>query len=177
MTLPRAIDLNSDIETKNWAEVASAFESIAAILDKISHRIVVQPSGHVDNDSYTRADPQLHLAANSRGHLSHQLRIVRDEIEISRLRNEYLHKDFENSSAPWNILLDLYENHLLEKNVSITSACIASMCPPTTALRWVVTLEQHGYVSRMPDSSDGRRFHLYLTDLGMKVVQRYLLIS
>jgi DNA-binding MarR family transcriptional regulator len=47
--------------------------------------------------------------------------------------------------------------------VTITSLCIASQAPPTTALRWINRLEQEGHIERTPDADDKRRIYVRLT--------------
>jgi len=62
----------------------------------------------------------------------------------------------------WDILLDLYISHHLNRRVSVTSACIASCAPASTALRWIVLLCDRGLLVRRPDPKDGRRVFLEL---------------
>jgi hypothetical protein len=57
----------------------------------------------------------------------------------------------------WEILLDLYVAAQTGKQVSVSSACIASARPPTTGLRWLRSLECHGLVERYADPTDRRR--------------------
>lgn len=67
----------------------------------------------------------------------------------------------------WDMLLDLYvaqKKHL--RPVSVSSLCIASAVPATTALRWIDTLVQEGLVVRRPDPRDKRRVLVALTDEG-----------
>src|SRR3546814_18201372 len=61
------------------------------------------------------------------------------------------------------MLLDLYL--AAERNtrpVSISSLCIASAVPATTALRWIKTFEDLQLISRRADPSDGRRIFIQL---------------
>lgn len=65
----------------------------------------------------------------------------------------------------WDMLLDLFlarEKGL--RPVSITSLCIASAVPATTALRWIETLVQQGLLSKAADPTDGRRIFVHLTN-------------
>jgi DNA-binding MarR family transcriptional regulator len=61
----------------------------------------------------------------------------------------------------WLMLVDLAAN--ADRKVSVTSACLASFAPPTTALRHVGELEERGLVRRVPDPEDRRRVWLRLT--------------
>lgn len=73
----------------------------------------------------------------------------------------------------WDILLDVYLHAALNKRVSITSACIASRVPPTTALRWINTLCQDGWTARIDDSVDKRRAFIELTAMGRSRLDAY----
>jgi len=77
----------------------------------------------------------------------------------------------------WDILLDLLVNETSHKPVSVTSACIASCVPPTTALRWLSTLEEYGLVERAEDATDARRTFVRLTKTGRKKVCAAILSS
>ena len=70
------------------------------------------------------------------------------------------------SDPAWDILLDLLINENRMSKVSVTSACIASCVPATTALRWLSTLEEYGLVERRQDATDARRTFVILTKLG-----------
>ena len=74
----------------------------------------------------------------------------------------------------WDILLDTYVQNASDRPVSITSACIASRVPPTTALRWITLLEQDGWLERIEDSVDRRRSFIELSALGKSKLDRYL---
>lgn len=63
----------------------------------------------------------------------------------------------------WLMLVDLIAND--DRLVSVTSACLASFAPPTTALRHIGVLEGMGLVRRVPDPGDRRRVWLRLTNL------------
>ncbi|WP_420137943.1 hypothetical protein [Sphingomonas sp.] len=56
----------------------------------------------------------------------------------------------------WDMLLDLLVAEEAGQTVSISSLCIASAVPATTALRWIKALEQVGYVAVRPNPIDGR---------------------
>lgn len=74
----------------------------------------------------------------------------------------------------WDILLDLFVARIDGKRISITSACAASDCPPTTSLRWISVLEGEGMVIREDDILDGRRSWVTISDSGMKCMVEYL---
>jgi hypothetical protein len=63
----------------------------------------------------------------------------------------------------WDILLDLFVAGEKGKRVAVTSACIGSGVPSTTALRWLNVLELRGLVEREDDNADARRSFVRLT--------------
>lgn len=63
----------------------------------------------------------------------------------------------------WDLLLDLYIREKTGSRSSVTSACIGSRAPHTTALRHIEGLRQSGWIERIPDEADKRRFWLALT--------------
>lgn len=78
------------------------------------------------------------------------------------------------SEPGWDILLDLFVARIDGKRISVTSACAASDCPPTTSLRWISVLESDGLVVRASDSSDGRRYWVMISDSGFRSMTEYL---
>jgi DNA-binding MarR family transcriptional regulator len=64
----------------------------------------------------------------------------------------------------WEILIDLYVQHCEGRPVAITDACFASKVPATTALRWIDRLCDSGLITRIDDSEDARRTHIFLTE-------------
>jgi DNA-binding MarR family transcriptional regulator len=73
----------------------------------------------------------------------------------------------------WDMLLDLYAAELGQIRVSVTSLCIASNAPTSTALRWISSLESEGLIERRGDPLDGRRFFLSLTRDAVERFERY----
>lgn len=66
----------------------------------------------------------------------------------------------------FDILLDLLVRSSDGRSVSVSSACLGSGVPPSTAMRALGALVGEGLVLRRPDQSDGRRCLLHLTDDG-----------
>lgn len=73
----------------------------------------------------------------------------------------------------WDILLDLYIAHAESTPVSVSSACIGSAAPPTTGLRWLGVLADHGFVLRENDPEDHRRVLVRLTRSGITAMERF----
>lgn len=74
----------------------------------------------------------------------------------------------------WDMLLDLFIAQGRQRPVSVSSACIASSTPQSTALRYVGLLEKVGLIRRAKDPRDGRRRCLELTEAGFTSMQTYL---
>lgn len=62
----------------------------------------------------------------------------------------------------FDMLLDLFVHEEEGRAVCVSSACVGSGVPATTALRWLAILHADGFVSRTPDPADGRRVLLSL---------------
>ncbi len=97
---------------------------------------------------------------------------VRGAIRARRLRDQFFAPDLFADPA-WDMLLDLFAARLEGGNVSVSSLCIASAVPPTTALRWITTLTDAGLVGRQEDPADKRRAFIVLTARGVAGMQGY----
>ena len=95
-------------------------------------------------------------------------------IRARRTRARYLTPELFADPA-WDILLDLLRAELAHERISVSSACIAAAVPPTTGLRWLKTLEQHGLVVRQCDLHDARRTFVVLSQDTSMALRRYFL--
>jgi DNA-binding MarR family transcriptional regulator len=107
-------------------------------------------------------NPQRGLAALASRYLHH--RRARDKLFPPSLF----------ADPAWDILLDLYVAHAERRQISVTSACIASAVPQTTALRWVGRLEKERLVVRTADRSDRRRVWLTLAPTTETAISNWL---
>lgn len=98
--------------------------------------------------------------------------VVRGAIRARRLRGQFFPPDLFADPA-WDMLLDLFAARLEGARVSVSSLCIASAVPPTTALRWITTLSDAGLVARQDDPGDKRRAFIALTARGVTGMQAY----
>lgn len=74
----------------------------------------------------------------------------------------------------WDILLDLFIQKGRGRRVSVTSACIASNVPATTALRWISILGDHGLIEKRNDPEDKRRTFLEISERGLREMTLFL---
>jgi DNA-binding MarR family transcriptional regulator len=72
------------------------------------------------------------------------------------------------------MLLDLAAARLEGNRVSVSSLCIASAVPTTTALRWIRSLSEAGIFERRTDENDARRTWIALSDGASDAVMVWL---
>jgi DNA-binding transcriptional ArsR family regulator len=100
-------------------------------------------------------------------------RAVQIEICNRALRSSVFDPDFFCDPA-WDMLLDLFLQQSLGRRVCVSSLCIASGAPSSTALRWIRALEEADLVERSRDPADGRRIFVRLTAAGHAKIAGYL---
>jgi DNA-binding MarR family transcriptional regulator len=74
----------------------------------------------------------------------------------------------------WDMLLELYAAEIGQRKISVSSLCIASGCPPTTAMRHIERLCSEGLISKENDPLDGRRKFVRFTPEGMRRLDWYM---
>lgn len=99
-------------------------------------------------------------------------KLVRRIIRQRQLRARFFDRDLFADPA-WDILLDLTAARAEHARVSVTSLCIASGVPPTTALRWISQMVETGLLERIEDEVDRRRAFIALTDKAADAMARY----
>ncbi|HNJ47559.1 MAG TPA: winged helix DNA-binding protein [Novosphingobium sp.] len=99
-------------------------------------------------------------------------RLVRRIIRQRQLRARFFDGDLFADPA-WDMLLDLTAARAEHTRVSVTSLCIASGVPPTTALRWIGQMTGAGLLERVEDETDRRRAFIALTDKAADGMARY----
>jgi DNA-binding MarR family transcriptional regulator len=99
-------------------------------------------------------------------------KVVRDIIHMRSARRKFLPAHLFADPA-WDMLLDLYLSDIVSQRVSISSLCIASNVPATTALRWITSLQAEGLVERAGDPRDSRRYFMSLSEKGMAAMDGY----
>lgn len=99
-------------------------------------------------------------------------RLVRRIIRQRQLRARFFDGDLFADPA-WDMLLDLTAARAEHARVSVTSLCIASGVPPTTALRWIGQMTEAGLLQRVEDETDRRRAFITLSDHTADAMSRY----
>lgn len=99
-------------------------------------------------------------------------RLVRRIIHQRQLRARFFDGELFADPA-WDMLLDLTAARVEHSRVSVTSLCIASAVPPTTALRWISQLTEVGLFERVEDETGRRRAFIQLTDKACDAMARY----
>lgn len=152
---PASVDLT--IIEKDLARLTEAIQSLIRgrrqdepVAAGLGHN---QPASHLDDKELAR--------------------IARRLLQESAARVSILPLDIFADPA-WHILLDLFASEVEGKRISISSACIASGVPSTTALRHINLLEGRGTVERIRDRHDARRYHLGLTSDFRERIRRHL---
>lgn len=99
-------------------------------------------------------------------------RLVRAVLRQRQRRAELFGADLFADPA-WDMLLDLTAARAEHRRVSVTSLCIASGVPATTALRWIGQLVEAGLFERVKDPDDARRAFIALTDRSAEAMAGY----
>ena len=99
-------------------------------------------------------------------------RLVRRIIHQRQLRAKFFDAALFADPA-WDMLLDLTAARVEGTRVSVSSLCIASGVPPTTALRWIGEMVKAGLLVRQQDDVDRRRAFIALSDNAAEAMARY----
>lgn len=95
------------------------------------------------------------------------------EYRKRKRRADFFRSDIFFGEPAWDMLLDLAIQRCLNKKISVTSACIASSAPMTTALRWIAVLESERLARKSHDPDDRRRQFLEITESGWSGLYLY----
>jgi hypothetical protein len=77
-------------------------------------------------------------------------------------------------NPPLNILLDLYISHREGQVINVSSVCLGSGAPATTALRYIARLIEMGAIRKTEDARDHRVQYVDLTSEGLTSVAQML---
>lgn len=99
-------------------------------------------------------------------------RLVRRIIRQRQARARFFESELFADPA-WDMLLDLTAARAEHLRVAVSSLCIASGVPTSTALRWIGQLIDAGLLERVNDEADRRRAFITLTDKAADSMARY----
>lgn len=99
--------------------------------------------------------------------------LAASELKRRASRSRYLPADLFGEGG-WAILLDLFVSEQKGRPVSVSSACIASQVPATTALRYIAALIEYELVERTDNPADRRVRLLSLTTRGRNATRAAL---
>ena len=115
------------------------------------------------------------LAARSAGEDRSRSRLaIAKAILISRRRRAQIFHGVQFGEPSWDMILDRYAATKEGRRIDVTSLCIASASPRTTALRHIDQLIAHGSISRVPDPTDARRTYVVMSAVMRKAVDLWL---
>lgn len=142
-------------------------------VDAIAHRLDGREIEHKSAQGRLREQSLTWLSSNSDAYRCAQRgadhvplpdpRRVRQIIRQRQARAQFFDASLFGEPA-WDMLLDLTAAKAERKLVSVTSLCIASGVPATTALRWVKQMVKMGLFERTDDNSDKRRAFIGLSE-------------
>lgn len=130
-------------------EVANAIARALSLVSGAEHAAQARPA-HIDRSEYLRA-------------------LVAARADRAAIFDANLFSD-----PAWEMMLDLAVAEVSERPISVTSLCIASGAPTTTALRRIDELREAGLVAKMPDARDKRRIVVRLTPLGRERMEAFV---
>jgi DNA-binding MarR family transcriptional regulator len=95
-------------------------------------------------------------------------------ILIGRRRRATALPDIRLGEPNWDMLLDLYVAGAEQLRVDISSICIASGTPQTTALRHIAILVRDGHLIREADDADKRRTFIRISETLFRALDTWL---
>jgi DNA-binding response OmpR family regulator len=99
-----------------------------------------------------------------------ELRVLQTLHDIDDFRLRALDGIVE-PDATWSMLTELLRARLIRRRISVTSLCLASKSPVTTALRRIERLLETGFITYSLDPKDRRRKYIELTEDGATKIQ------
>lgn len=99
--------------------------------------------------------------------------VLRRIIRERRVRERFFKKARFGEPA-WDIILDLTLASFEGKTVAVSSLCIASGVPMSTAMRWINEMIEAGLIDRWIDPTDGRRNLMQVSPATRDAMLRYL---
>jgi hypothetical protein len=149
---------SSDLHAEQMRRLSNEVSRLATSLARLCDRPVseAQPENFVDDAELPELGPET----------------LRELLQARRLRSRFFPEDLFADPA-WDILLDLLLAEITQQRICVSSACIAAAVPATTALRWIKSLENRGFITRRYDPQDARRVFVELSSSASGALRRY----
>jgi hypothetical protein len=137
-------------------EIEIACKSIFQALEATNEYKVFQILGRSINNTVNELNT-IQLVAKARKIISHR-----------RLRDRMFGDGNLFGEPAWEIMLDLFIATAEGKPISVSSACIGSAGPSTTALRYLTAMDEQLLIERFKHETDSRVMNVRLSDAAMK---------
>lgn len=156
------------------------FQDFCRYIFELCGEFAEQCGNSFDLESYSEASLECKALAD-KGSLKEARRAAAPATDVlasrcyaeRRLRDQIFDDPSLFGEPAWDILLDVASAEAKGERLSVSSVCIGSCSPPTTALRWLGILEDRGLLRREYDVLDGRRSFVRLTRSGAVKLWRY----
>ena len=163
--LNRSAALTADDVQRQVEIIARAAIRLGQRLNSINHSTSTSPIFKERDDPVLDEEPSLDVAST--------VGVLRRIIRERRVRERYF-KEVRFGEPAWDIILDLTLAWFENKTVAVSSLCIASGVPMSTAMRWINDMIEAEIIDRWTDPVDGRRTLVRITPATRDAMLRYL---
>ena len=162
---PSARSIACDEEPVDFSKLISDVASLKSSIESIKSALFLR-------EPAPNSPRQAHLSEK----LSESpilLRRAKREIWEIRERRKIC-SDLVRSSIAWDLVLELYVAALHGRRIRTKNLRLATIAPETTALRWIMFLEERGYIVRTPCPTDGRVTWITMTESAISLITDWL---
>jgi hypothetical protein len=163
--LSRSAALTADDVQRQVEIIARAAIRLGQRLNSINHSTSTSPIFRERDDPVLDEGSSLDVAST--------VGVLRRIIRERRVRERYFN-EVRFGEPAWDIILDLTLAWFENKTVAVSSLCIASGVPMSTAMRWINDMIEAGTIDRWIDPADGRRTLVRITPSTRDAMLRYL---
>jgi hypothetical protein len=163
--LSRSAALTADDVQRQVEIIARAAIRLGQRLNSINHSTSTSPIFRERDDPVLDEGASLDVAST--------VGVLRRIIRERRVRERYFN-EVRFGEPAWDIILDLTLAWFENKTVAVSSLCIASGVPMSTAMRWINDMIEAGIIDRWIDPADGRRTLVRITPATRDAMLRYL---
>lgn len=163
--LSRSAALTADDVQRQVEIIARAAIRLGQRLNSINHSTSTSPIFRERDDPVLDEGSSLDVAST--------VGVLRRIIRERRVRERYFN-EVRFGEPAWDIILDLTLAWFENKTVAVSSLCIASGVPMSTAMRWINDMIEAGIIDRWIDPADGRRTLVRITPATRDAMLRYL---